>query len=69
MEEGNSTEVESKITNTEVLDLLTILPEEISVQILSFCAIIDLGRCCLVSKEWRRLAEDNAVWVILCRDQ
>jgi hypothetical protein len=60
MEEGNVLVSE---------DPLEILPEEIVLPILSFLTIKELATCCLVCKNWKRFAEDNSLWLELCRNR
>jgi hypothetical protein len=40
----------------------TDLPPECNLTILSHLGAQDLGRCCQVSKEWRKLASDDNLW-------
>lgn len=46
----------------EKLDPTTSLSEEISMLIFSYLKPKDLGRSCLVNKQWRRLASDSTLW-------
>lgn len=41
---------------------LTRLPDDPSLEIFSYLSPAELGHCCQVNSEWRRLASDNSVW-------
>ncbi|MBS4169233.1 F-box protein [Parachlamydia sp. AcF125] len=44
------------------LDPFAYLPEEVSLRILSFLKLPEIGMCSQVCKEWDRLASDNSLW-------
>lgn len=44
------------------LDPVSELPLEISLSIFSYFTMEDLGRCCLVNRQWNVLATDPALW-------
>ena len=48
---------------------LSILPEETTVQILSYLDLTDLVNCCKVSKTLLRLASDDLLWKNLFKEQ
>lgn len=45
-----------------LLDLLRMLPDELSLYVLSFVGIPEILACQVVSKHWQRLANDNIIW-------
>lgn len=52
----------STTTHAPLLFSDKILPEELILHVFSFLEIRDLGTCSLVSKQWKRIAEDNGLW-------
>lgn len=44
------------------VDFISALPEELSMQVLSKLSTPELAICELVSKNWKRFAEDDALW-------
>lgn len=38
------------------------IPEELTLEMMSYLDVKDLGRCCRVSKEWQRVASDDILW-------
>lgn len=48
------------------IDFLLVLPAEIGLRILRFLDPTSLCRAAQVSKRWRQLAEDDAVWHLMC---
>ncbi|KAI0052379.1 WD40 repeat-like protein [Auriscalpium vulgare] len=44
------------------IDLLSLLPPEVSIQILSYLDFPSVIACQLVSRTWHKLADDGAVW-------
>lgn len=48
--------------NHSNFDPLSYLPEETSLQVLSHLDEQSLGRCCQVSRTWRRIASDDSLW-------
>jgi len=43
-------------------DPIEILPDELVLEIFSYLDFATLGRICLVSKDWKRIASDEALW-------
>ena len=52
------------LSNANLLlpDIVALIPEEIGLMVLSFLDVQDVISCLGVSRTWRRLAQDNAVW-------
>lgn len=48
------------------MDIVGKLPLEIGQHIFSHLHADDLGRCLRVSKQWRRIANDNIFWRYHC---
>lgn len=44
------------------LDIIANIPDELALHLLSFLDLPDIVACLRVSRTWRRLASDNAVW-------
>jgi hypothetical protein len=53
--------------NKATVNFLEELPEELSLQVLQFLDTKSLATCCVVSQTWKRLAEDDHLWLNLCR--
>ncbi|THH30480.1 hypothetical protein EUX98_g3691 [Antrodiella citrinella] len=51
------------------LDIITLLPEEVAIHTLSYLDLKSVIACLSVSKTWRRLAHDNALWRRLFRNR
>ena len=49
-----------EITSIPFFDLE--LPKEIAINIFTYLSVQDLSQCCLVNKQWKALAEDDAIW-------
>ncbi|CAJ0907106.1 12057_t:CDS:2 [Entrophospora sp. SA101] len=55
-----------KIKKLNRIDFFKDLPQEVSLQILSYLDAISLCKAAQVSKKWQELADDNAVWKRIC---
>ncbi|XP_060599165.1 uncharacterized protein LOC132752799 isoform X1 [Ruditapes philippinarum] len=47
-------------------DFISLLPKDISLKILHYLTVQDLLRCCMVSKTWNILANNNDLWKHKC---
>lgn len=47
-------------------DFISLLPRDISLKILHYLSVQDLLKCCMVSKTWNALANDNDLWKHKC---
>jgi len=54
------------INTSNLCDLISILPEEILLYVLSLLDINDLQASCMVSSVWRRLCEDEFIYRTVC---
>lgn len=61
--------VQRKIAPLLQLDIIGLLPTELSLYILSFHQYRDLLSCALVCRRWRTLADDPTLWKQLCAMQ
>ena len=52
----------SSVSNNNSIDPATFIHEDVFRGILSSLDLRDLGRCCLVSKGWNQIANDDRVW-------
>lgn len=50
------------MNNSNSIDFVTTLPEEVSILIFSQLSAIDLAKCNEVSKKWRQLTNDPSLW-------
>lgn len=58
--------ISAQVRDLIKIDFISLLPEEISLQILSKLDTISLCKSAQVSRTWRRLADDDEVWHNLC---
>src|SRR5258706_12787196 len=49
-------------TSDHLIDILSMLPDELSISILLFVDFSDIVACLGVSHHWRRLASDGLIW-------
>ena len=61
--------MKSDIRLHEFIDIIALLPDEVSLQVLSFLDLPAVLACLAVSKTWRRLAHDNSLWRSLFQDR
>lgn len=50
------------------MDVISLLPLEVSRYIFEFLGVTDLGRCLQVSKTWRNISNDNLLWMKHCKE-
>ncbi len=48
------------------MDIVSLLPEELAMEILQYCSPKELDNCSLVSKPWYQLARDESLWKQHC---
>ena len=58
--------VSREVSEALKIDFITALPVEISQKILCFLDTVSLTKAAQVSRRWRMLADDDAVWVRMC---
>lgn len=62
----SSTDMENPVKE----DLLSyFLPEELVLYVLHFLEMNDLGRCASVCSNWKRLADDDSLWMEICKER
>ena len=58
--------IASTVRELVKVDFLTVLPTEISLRILVYLDPTSICRAAQVSRKWRQLADDEAVWHMMC---
>ncbi|KAK1756384.1 hypothetical protein QBC47DRAFT_299091 [Echria macrotheca] len=58
--------VSREVSEALKIDFITALPVEISQKILCYLDTVSLTKAAQVSRRWRQLADDDAVWVRMC---
>ncbi|OCH92092.1 WD40 repeat-like protein [Obba rivulosa] len=58
--------VQRRITPLLQLDVVGLLPDEVALLVFSYLPYQSLLTCCLVSRRWRALADDQSLWKNLC---
>ncbi|KIW04743.1 hypothetical protein, variant [Verruconis gallopava] len=58
--------ISAQVRDLIKIDFISMLPSEISLQILSKLDTISLCKSAQVSRRWRQLADDDMVWLRLC---
>ncbi|KAK3322821.1 WD40-repeat-containing domain protein [Apodospora peruviana] len=58
--------VSREVSESLKIDFITALPVEISQKVLCYLDTVSLTKAAQVSRRWRQLADDDAVWVRMC---
>ncbi|KAM7183934.1 hypothetical protein V8F33_013284 [Rhypophila sp. PSN 637] len=58
--------VSREVSEALKIDFITALPVELSQKILCYLDTVSLTKAAQVSRRWRQLADDDAVWVRMC---
>jgi len=59
--------ISSQIHQLVRIDFISALPTEISYKVLSYLDAISLCKAAQVSRKWREMADDDIVWMKICR--
>ncbi|WVR03158.1 hypothetical protein IAU60_000148 [Kwoniella sp. DSM 27419] len=63
---GEVTQLSAKLSQMLQKDIVGSLPPEVGILILAQLDLEELLRCALVSRTWRKLCDDQALWALLC---